>query len=139
MAHGDILTGVGLAETFGVLETARAAWTTHREELMSRCKPGERPLAWWLFEAPEWRHLADSPRPPLTELGPDGYFQASPSNQTEILERLGLLSEDEQSSLRRQLALRAQSKAVDPVDNLLPLARRLVFPHADSNGSAQPT
>lgn len=137
LAHGDILTGVALAETFGTLEAAHAAWAIHREELMASCEPGGRPLAWWLFEAPEWRHLADSPTP-LTELGPVGYFQASPLSQAKILERLGLLSKDEQAALRQQRESRRQPETVDPADNVVPFTTRLVFPPHDSNGNGRP-
>lgn len=49
----ELQTGQGMLESFPDVETMRAAWEIHREQIIEEWiteKPGTRPFAWWLFE-----------------------------------------------------------------------------------------
>lgn len=57
------------------LQDMRDAWADLRDEIMPRAKPGTRPVAWWLFDAPEPRNVGE--------------------DEPEQLERMGLLTDAE--------------------------------------------
>ncbi len=102
---GGMLLGVPFADD----EAYRAAWDAHRDELMAsytRLHPGRRPRAWWSFEAPEPRRLADGsifqsagrmvrgiPRRKVTD--PPVVFET----ELDYLRRLDLLTESEKRHL----------------------------------------
>jgi hypothetical protein len=65
---------------FASEEARRAAWEIHRDELLAREHiPGNRPAAWWDYEAPEPRDHREA--------------------EADQLQRLGLLTPDELAAL----------------------------------------
>ena len=82
---GDLLT-------WGDVE---ATWYQNREKIMSMCEPGERPWAWWQFEAPEQPRVIGH-YPPDDPLEPGGEILES---EAEALERMGLLTVEERKAI----------------------------------------
>jgi len=71
--------------------TRRAAWFANKEELMEANGPGQRPWAWWQFEAPQ----------PLSEK----------EDPVKALRRWGLLTPAEEAGLKAIEDLRKGGKA----------------------------
>jgi len=74
----------------------RAAWQVLAERCIERCKadhPGERPLGWWLFQAP--------PAYRCTSIKEAMDFRRSPEAR-QVLEDIGEVTEAEKSALRRR-------------------------------------
>jgi len=75
-------------------EELHQAWEEIGSEILQewiREKPGQRPSAWWLFEAPEPRRLMDAGPGILGKL-PDRLGQKGRETQLSFLERHGLLA-----------------------------------------------
>jgi hypothetical protein len=113
LVSGELLTGVTLAETFGTFEEARAAWQRHGERLSETYRRScFRLWGWWAFEAPPWKHLGpDQVWPSVRDRqnrDPNAFdfLDYVPRDEGFVLERLGLLDEDELRELHRLRALR---------------------------------
>jgi hypothetical protein len=108
LVTGGAFSGATLRREFeGDMELAKEAWARHRERLMREFRqPGRRVYAWWLFEAPPWRHLipgAGKPPPRGLRLVPGaaGMHPVRPYDEPGILGQLGLLDEVEKADMRR--------------------------------------
>lgn len=83
---------------------ARVASEENRDELLawfSDNYPGTRPKAFWWFTAAPWQHL---------DSDPDCYGD-SPKDETEVLDALGMLTDDERAALRARTARYQLAKA----------------------------
>lgn len=61
-------------------ESRRAAWFTHRGELLDACEPGTRPWGWWRYEASEMRRPIGKPMPKRIH-----YFPGAGAPAVEVL------------------------------------------------------
>ncbi len=113
-------TAFGREDEFDA-ELAKACWDELGEAVTNEhieAKPGSRPWAWWLFEAPEPRRLVagepgegdgyleswpDGHQPPWYSYGKPNRlhapFTAAYEPQEDYLDRLGLLTPDERHAL----------------------------------------
>lgn len=74
----------------------REAWDEHRDELMARGnRVGRRPWGWWRYSAPQWPLTAVREEYLPVPLTDHWELQAVDESQTECLDRLGLLSDQE--------------------------------------------
>ena len=102
----------------------RAAWHEHRGEIMEFHNPGQRPWAWWEFEAPERPRKAilkvSVPAPEL-RTGQYDEFEEDEEDQADALKRLGLLEPWEAAQLAAWAQIRAAPEEEELDAEKLPL------------------
>lgn len=92
--------------TFETEQDRRRAWEAHRDEIMARCRPGQRPAAWWRYDAPERPRVARVAHVGGTERHPAGWPVNVLEHETETLARLGLATPADLAELRQHVAVR---------------------------------
>jgi hypothetical protein len=79
----------------------RRAWIEHKRELLDACRPGERPAAWWVYDAGEHPRKVREGWIAADRRHPSGYAVPIYEHETETLIRRGEATPSDIAELRR--------------------------------------